>query len=54
MSNQAKRQAPYPLRMEDDVKQLLTDRAKANDRSMNAEINRILREVLTSAAKQAA
>ena len=54
MSNQANRPSPYPLRMEDDVKQLLTDRAKANDRSMNAEINRILREALTSAAKQAA
>ena len=54
MSNQAKRPAPYPLRMEDEVRQLLTERAQANDRSLNAEINRILREVLTSAAKQAA
>ena len=33
-----KRPAPYPLRMTDDLRQKLTDHAKENGRSLNAEI----------------
>lgn len=37
--------SPYPLRMEDDVKAWIKKRAKANDRTVHAELNRILREI---------
>jgi plasmid stability protein len=37
-----------------DVHELLTERAKQNDRSMNAELVRILKEVLTGATEKAA
>lgn len=36
---------PYPLRLEPDVKQWVKGKAKAADRSFNAEINRTLRQV---------
>ena len=42
------------VRMPTDVHELLTARAKQNDRSMNAELIRILREVLTGTANKAA
>ena len=35
---------PYPLRMDDDLKAWVQQRAKQNDRSLNAELNRILRQ----------
>ena len=41
MSQDKKTQARIPA----DVHQWLTDRAKTNDRSMNAELVRILKEV---------
>lgn len=42
------------VRMPADVHELLTERAKQNDRSMNAELVRILKEVLTGEADKAA
>lgn len=37
--------SPYPLRMADDVKAWIKRRAKANDRTLHAELNRILKDV---------
>jgi len=45
MNSIKKQSNPYPLRMEDDVKAWLQQRAKANDRTLHAELNRILRTV---------
>ena len=42
------RPKPYPLRLEPDVKQWIKGKAKAADRSFNAEINRTLRQVKES------
>lgn len=42
------------VRMPADVHELLTEQAKQNDRSMNAELVRILKEALTGTAEQAA
>ena len=42
------------VRLPADVHALLIERAKTNDRSMNAELVRILKEVLTGPAKNAA
>lgn len=42
------------VRIPVDVHSLLTERAKQNDRSMNAELVRILKEALTGTAEQAA
>ena len=39
---------PYPLRLEPDVKQWIKGKAKAADRSFNAEVNRTLRQVKES------
>ncbi len=38
--------SPYPLRMADDVKAWIKQRAKGNDRTVHAELNRILKEVM--------
>ena len=40
------------VRIPADVHQWLTDRAKVNDRSMNAELVRILKEVKAKEAEQ--
>ena len=42
------------LRMPDDIHQWVTERAKQNDRSMNAELVRILKEVKNGTAEKAA
>ena len=42
------------VRMPADVHELLTARAKQNDRSMNAELIRILKEVLIGTAEKTA
>lgn len=42
------------VRMPDDVHQWVIDRAKQNDRSMNAELVRILKEVKEGTAEKAA
>ena len=36
---------PYPLRMADDLKAWVQARANGNDRSMNAELNRLIRQI---------
>ena len=36
---------PYPLRMADDLKAWVQARAQHNDRSMNAELNRMIRQM---------
>ena len=41
-------------RMPDDIHQWVTERAKQNDRSMNAELVRILKEVREGTAEKAA
>ena len=38
----------YPLRLEPELKQWVKSRAKDGDRSVNAEINRTLRQVKES------
>ena len=39
---------PYPMRLEPELKQWVKEKAKAADRSFNAEINRTLRQVKES------
>ncbi len=39
-----KPKSPYPLRMTEDVKAWVKERAKSNDRTLHAELNRILKE----------
>ena len=46
MSN--KQPLSYPLRLEPELKQWVKSRAKDGDRSVNAEINRTLRQVKES------
>lgn len=36
---------PFPLRLETELSQWVKERAKAEDRSINAEINRLLRQI---------
>lgn len=38
---------PYPLRMPDELRDQLTERARANGRSLNAEIIGILQDVVS-------
>lgn len=45
---------PYSLRMPDDVKQWLEQRALANNRSMNAEVVTILQDLMTGRLEQQA
>ena len=42
------RPTPYPLRLEPELKQWIKGKAKAADRSFNAEVNRTLRQVKES------
>lgn len=53
MINQAQPR-PYSLRMPDDVKQWLEQRALANNRSMNAEVVTILQDLMTGRLEQQA
>lgn len=46
------RQRPYPLRLEDDLTQWVRDQAKAGDRSMNAQLNRLIREAKEAAGQR--
>lgn len=43
MSNQP---VPYPLRMPEELRDLLTERSKSNGRSLNAEILGILQDAV--------
>ncbi len=45
---------PTGVRMSDDMKEQLVERARQNGRSMNSEIVQILKEVLTGTAEKAA
>ena len=45
---------PTGVRMSDDMKEQLVERARQNGRSMNSEIVQILKEALTGAAEKAA
>ena len=45
---------PTGVRMSDDMKEQLVERARQNGRSMNGEIVQILKEVLTGTAEKAA
>ncbi len=38
------RPKPYPLRLDPELSQWVKGRAKAGDRSLNAEINRLIRQ----------
>lgn len=38
------KQKPYSLRLADELKQWVQKKARNNDRSINAEINRIVRK----------
>lgn len=42
--SQKTRPKPYPLRLEDDLSRWVKDRAAFGDRSINAELNRIVRQ----------
>lgn len=44
MSTPANRPTPYPLRLDPDLSQWVKDQARADDRSINAQINRLIRE----------
>ena len=52
MSNPTNRPAPFPLRLDPDLSQWVKARAKDNDRSINAEINRLIKQA-KEAEKQA-
>lgn len=45
---------PYPLRMAEDLKAWIQQRAQQNDRSVNAELNRLLRKVKEEDGQEAA
>ncbi|UJS26238.1 Arc family DNA-binding protein [Thiothrix winogradskyi] len=44
--NKEARQPPTSVRLQQEVREWLVQRAKKGDRSMNAEINRILKQVM--------
>lgn len=41
---QKQQNSPFPLRIDPELAQWVKDRAKAGDRSLNAEINRLIRQ----------
>lgn len=45
MKDIRQRPKPYPLRLESELMQWVKKRSKAGDRSFNAELNRIVRQV---------
>ena len=45
---------PFGLRMSDEMRAQVEERAKQNGRSMNSEIIQILKEALTGTAEKAA
>lgn len=48
----SKQQKPFPVRMDAEVKQWVEAQAKANARSMNAEINRLLKNAMKVTSKK--
>lgn len=47
-----KKASPYPLRLDESLKQWTEERAKRNGRSMNAEIIQILKEAKARETEQ--
>lgn len=45
-------QKPFPVRMDAEIRQWIETQAKANARSMNAEINRLLKNAMKATSKQ--
>lgn len=45
MDKKTSRPNPYPLRLDHELSQWVKKRAKDGDRSLNTEINRLLRQV---------
>ena len=55
MSNDKKKPlSPFGVRMTDEMRAQVEERAKQNGRSMNSEIIQILKEALTGTAEKAA
>lgn len=48
-----KQPKPFPVRMNAELRQWVEVQAKANARSMNAEINRLLKMAMDAASKDA-
>jgi plasmid stability protein len=53
-SSKTKSLSPFGVRMGDEMRKQVEERAKRNGRSMNSEIIQILKEALTGTAEQAA
>ena len=53
MEEVEQRPKPYPLRLDPELTQWVKGRAKAGDRSFNAEINRTLRQAKEAEEEQA-
>ena len=51
--NEATRPNPYPLRLTHELSRWVKEQAKSGDRSMNAEINRMLKKMKEAEEKQA-
>lgn len=45
MADKATKPASYPLRLDSELSQWVKERARTGDRSINAEINRMLRKL---------
>lgn len=52
MSLEQKRQSPRSIRLDPEVEAWMKNQAKAGDRSINAEINRVLRKAKEAAEKE--
>ncbi len=50
----SKQQKSYPLRLDPELSDWIRKRAKLEDRSLNAEINRLLRQAREAEQKEAA
>lgn len=53
-NNKTKPLSPFGVRMSDEMRKQVEERAQQNGRSMNSEIVQILKEVLTGTAEKAA
>lgn len=53
-NNKTKPLSPFGVRMSDEMRAQVEERAKQNGRSMNSEIIQILKEALTGTAEKAA
>ena len=53
-NNKTKPLSPFGVRMSDEMRKQVEERAQQNGRSMNSEIVQILKEVLTGTTEKAA